>query len=920
MGLSLVVGCSLLYITLLFLIAWRVDRRADRGASVVNNPYVYALSLAVYCTAWTFFGSVGRAATGGLIFLGVYLGPTLLAPLWYMVLRKMIVISKNLRITSIADFISSRYGKSSVLAVLVTIIAVLGIVPYISIQLRAVIFGINTLTGYSMAGAGAGHTPLWLDAGFYVTVAMALFTVLFGTRKLDPNERHEGLVAAIAFESLVKLVAFFAVGIFVTFFLYNGFDDLFQQALQRPDTAALFSFKSVGVSPLAWNMLMMLSLFAIVLLPRQFHISVVENSTPRHIPTAMWVFPLYLLLINIFVFPVALAGKMLFDASVLPDTYVLNLPLKYGAPWLALIAFIGGFSAATSMIVVETTALSIMFSNHIIVPLLIRANRLEYNKDLVSGISRLLDIRRLSIILMLLLAYWYQKIVGSTYDLVSVGLISFTAVAQLAPAVIGGLYWKRATEQGAIAGMLLGFLIWAYCLPLPSIATAGYLPKDFLENGLFGLQFLKPGALFGLTGLDPITHAAFWSLLFNTWVYAIVSVNTRPTTLNLTQADLFVNIHKYNSGQEWDILKREAKIADLRQVLTRFLSESRSAAIFKEFEKANQVSLVNEKTAHADLISFAETNLAGAVGAATARIIIESITKEEPISIDEVMRILEQTKEAVAYSKEMEVKNKQLEALTDQLTLANDQLKTLDRMKADFITTVTHELRTPVTSIKALSKIMLDYRSELPPEKADAYLHILVTESERISRLINQVLDLEKLQNAGAEMPKEPLDLRTVLQQAVESMAHLFTAQHVTIKVDLPDEAVMVQGNNDQLVQVAVNLLSNALKFCDPAQGAVEIGLLSASSSAVWWVSDNGPGIAAGAHAIIFDKFTQLHSAELGKPKGTGLGLFISKTILAQHKGSIRVDNVIQGTGAKFEIRLPLLDTASKTPKREDFY
>lgn len=901
MGLSLVVGSALLYIALLFLIAWRVDRRADRGVSVVHHPYVYALSLAVYCTAWTFFGSVGRAATGGMIFLGVYLGPSLLSPLWYLVLRKMIVISKNLRITSIADFISSRYGKSSKLAVLVTVIAVLGIVPYISIQLRAVIFGINTLTGFK-----PGAQAIWLDAGLYVTIAMALFTLLFGTRKLDPNERHEGLVAAVAFESMVKLLAFFAVGIFVTFYLYDGFYDLFSQALRRPDTGPLFSFTGSGVSSMSWNILMMLSLFAVVLLPRQFHISVVENSSPRHIPTAMWVFPLYLLLINIFVFPVALAGKMLFDPSVLPDTYVLNLPLKFGAPWLALIAFIGGFSAATSMIVVETTALSIMFSNHIVVPLLFRVNRLDTQRALVSGIARLLDIRRLSIIFMLFLAYWYHKLVGTSYDLVSVGLISFTAVAQLAPAVIGALYWKRATEQGAMAGMLLGFFIWAYCLPLPSIAQAGYLPLSFVQNGLFGLSFLRPGALFGLTGLDPVTHAAFWSLLLNSWIFAVVSINTKPTALNLTQADLFVNIHKYVAGQEWDILKREAKIQDIRHILTRFLSEERAEAILQEYELLNQVNLTGQKMAQTDLVNFAETKLAGAVGAATARLIIEQITKEDPISIDEVMRILEQTREAVEYSKVMEQKNLQLEALTQQLTRANEQLKALDSLKADFITTVTHELRTPVTSIKALSKILLDYRAEISESQSASYLNILVAESERISRLINQVLDLEKLQQAGAQAPVEALDLRGTLQATLESMDHLFAAQNIDLQVQLPDSPVWITGNKDHLTQVAVNLLSNALKFCDPRTGVVQTGLEMDAGQVLWWVQDNGRGIPQASRQFIFDKFTQLNSAELGKPKGTGLGLFICKTILEQHGGSIRVcDAQPWPSGARFEMRLP---------------
>jgi Na+/proline symporter/nitrogen-specific signal transduction histidine kinase len=903
MALSLVIGCSLAYISLLFLIAWWVDKRAERGVSVVNNPYIYSLSLAVYCTAWTFFGSVGRATTGGLSFLGVYLGPTLLAPLWYMVLRKIILISKNQRITSIADFISSRYGKSTTLGVMVTLIAVLGIVPYISIQLKAVTFGINTLTHFK-SGVTPPSPDFWLDAGFWVTVAMAVFTGFFGTRKLDPNERHEGLVAAVAFESIVKLITFTAVGLFVTFGIYNGFDDLFTRATFREDTARMLTFESSGITTFSWNVLIALSLFAIILLPRQFHISVVENTSPRHIPKAMWVFPLYLLLINIFVLPIALAGKMIFDGSIHPDTYVLSLPLEKGAAWLALAAFIGGFSAATSMIVVEATALSIMFSNHIVVPLLIRMRSIGSN-NLVNGAARLLDIRRLSILLMLFLAYWYQKSVGNTYDLVSVGLISFTAAAQLAPVVIGGIYWKRATHQGAVAGLAIGFLIWAFCLPFPSIAQAGIISKSFVTDGLFGIAFLKPYALFGVTGMDPITHAAFWSLFFNTWVYAIVSVNTRPSMLSLTQADLFVNIHKYISGQEYDILKREAKIGDLKAVLNRFLGESRSMWLLHEYESLNNVVLDDQKTAQADLISFVETNLAGAIGAASARVVIDSVAKEEPITLDEVMRILEQTREAVQHSRIVETKNEELKTLTLQLTTANQQLKQLDRLKADFITTVTHELRTPVTSIKALSRIILDDYDRLDQERRTSYLQIIVNESDRISRLINQVLDIEKLRSEDTMQPMEPVDLTEIITAAVNGMQQLFAERNISCSVQNTDESWVVKGDHDKLMQVVVNLLSNALKFCDPVNGRIDIVLQQKGDSVLLSVRDNGPGIPRKARELIFEQFTQLQSKEQGKPQGTGLGLFITKKIVEQHHGTIRVESE-PGEGALFEVKLPL--------------
>jgi Na+/proline symporter/nitrogen-specific signal transduction histidine kinase len=905
MGLGVIIGCSLVYISLLFLIAWRVDKRASEGKpSIVNSPYVYALSLAVYCTAWTFFGSVGRATTDGLSFLGVYLGPTLLAPLWYVLLRKIILISKNQRITSIADFISARYGKSTNIGVLVTVIAVLGIVPYISIQLKAVTFGINTLV-YFGESAPLPKEHFWLEAGFWVTLAMALFTVVFGTRKLDPNERHEGLVAAIAFESIVKLIAFIAVGAFVTFGLYGGFSDLFSKASQHEDTARMFTFSGSGVSAFSWNMLMLLSLFAIILLPRQFHISVVENTNPRHIAKAMWVFPLYLLLINIFVFPVALAGKMAFGTSVLPDTYVLSLPLSQGATWLALFAFIGGFSAATSMVVVEATALSIMFSNHVVVPLLIKTRLLGQGKDLVDGASRLLDIRRICIILMLFLAYLYQRSVGNTYDLVSVGLISFTAVAQLAPSLIGGLYWKRGTRQGAIAGLSVGFLIWAYCLPIPSMAQAGIISRSFIDHGLFGLPFLKPYALFGMTGLDPITHAAFWSLIFNAWLYAIVSVNTRPSMLTLTQADLFVNINKYIGGQDSDVLKREAKISDLRVMLNRFLGEQRTNAILHEYELVNGVSLGNQKLAQADLVNFVETHLAGAIGAASARLVLDSVVKEEAITMEEVMRVLEQTREAVEHGRLMEAKNAELKTLTLQLTTANEQLKNLDRLKADFITTVTHELRTPVTSIKSLSKIILDHSDELNEQQKQDYLQILVTESDRISRLINQVLDIEKIQSDEAPLRMEPLSLSELLQKTTASMAQMFAERGVKVSTAGTESALTILADRDRLIQVIVNLLSNALKFCDPETGMVELQWAQKGTWAVFSIRDNGSGIPPAMQQMIFEKFTQLHSQSKGKPQGTGLGLFITKSIVEKHGGTISVESAL-GKGATFEVKIPM--------------
>lgn len=906
MSLTLVVTACFLYAALLFAIAFWVDRRAGKGGrSWVDNPYVFSLSLSVYCTAWTFFGSVGRASTAGLSFIAVYLGPTLLAPLWLMLLRKMILVSKKERITSIADFISSRYGKSGPLGTVATLIAILGILPYISIQLKAVTFGIDVLTGSANALFHEENRPFWADAAFWVTAAMAIFTIVFGARKLDPNERHEGLVAAVAFESIVKLVAFVAVGAFITFGAYDGFGDIFSQAIAQPETARLLSFSAAGTTQFAWNMLIGLSALAIIMLPRQFHMAVVETDSPRHVPTVTWLFPLYLLVINIFVLPIALAGRMTFGTSVDPDTYVLTLPMFFGSNSLALVALIGGFSAATSMVIVETTALSIMFSNHIVVPFLIKIKKIGQPTDLVDGADRLLDIRRVSILLMLILAYWYLKTVGSGSDLVSVGLISFTAAAQFGPAAIGGLYWKGGTQQGAMAGLVAGFVVWAFCLPLPGIAAAGYLPDLFIKNGLFGIGFLKPGALFGLEGLDPISHAAFWSLLLNIFFFVAVSLNSKPTALNLTQADLFVNISKYIAGTDADFFKREAKIVDLRAVLNRFLGENRAETVFEDFEKNAPGSTADPKIAQADLLNFAETQLAGAIGAASARMALDSITTDEPVTIDDLMRALEQTREALGHSREMEAKNAELEAMTTQLTTANAQLKEFDRLKADFVTTVTHELRTPVTSIKSLSKILLDNRGSLDPEKHSQFLEILVSESDRIGRLINQVLDIEKME-AGTELRLEKLDLADLSRQVLAGMAPLFLEKNIQSALVFDEKSpVLVKADRDRLVQVLVNLLSNAQKFCPETGGQIQINISKKGSMAEILVSDNGPGIAADKQEMVFGQFTQIQLENGGKPTGTGLGLFITKRIVELHGGTVFLRSE-PGSGAHFGVLLPM--------------
>ena len=518
---GLILLLSAAYLALLFAVARFGDARADAGRSIIT-PNVYALSLAVYCTSWTFYGSVGRATSGGLSFLTIYIGPTLTL-LFGGVIVKMIRISKTHRITSIADFIASRYGKSQLLAGLVTVIAVIGVVPYIALQLKAVSASLDVLLHTS--GGDLLPEPT-LDSTLVIAALLALFTILFGTRHLDATERHEGMVAAIAFESVVKLVAFLAVGLFVTYGMFGGLSELFQRAAAAPELARLLQLDSSRAG--TWTALILVSGLAIIFLPRQFQIIVVENVDESHLKRAVWLFPLYLVAIHIFVLPLALGGLLHFQGQDFnPDTFVLTLPLARGAESLALLVFIGGLSAATGMVIVETIALSTMVCNDLVMPLLLRLPMLGLaaRADL-SGL--LLEIRRWAIVIILGLGYVYFRVAGEAYALVSIGLISFAAVAQFAPVVIGGLFWKGGTRDGALAGLAAGFVVWAYTLLLPSFAKSGWLPDGFIAHGLFGVELLRPQHLFGLSGLDEITHCLVWSLLVHLGASIGVSLQRVP--------------------------------------------------------------------------------------------------------------------------------------------------------------------------------------------------------------------------------------------------------------------------------------------------------------------------------------------------------------------------------------------------------
>jgi len=632
----LVIALVCSYIGFLFLIALWVERGSSWARRLAHSPVVYSLALAVYCTSWTFFGSVGKAATSGMLFLTIYLGPTLAIILWWFVLRKLVRIKTTHRVTSIADFISARYGRSQPLAALATLIALVGTMPYIALQLKAVT---STFTLITVSG---GTTGSWIgsNVGLIVVALMVLFTIIFGVRRLDPTERHEGMVTALAIECLVKLIAFLAAGVFVTYFLYDGFDDILQRLSESPFSNLLHIAGTDVSSYITWMSYLILAMSAIQFLPRQFHVAVVENSNEKNIRTAMWLFPLYMLLINIFVVPIAAGGLLQGYPTQEADTFVLGLPLRHGQPWLALFVFIGGFSAATGMIIVNSMTMSTMITNHLLLPLVERVRRLGFLR------RHLLRARWVAVALILLIGYWFERGIGESYTLVNMGMISFAAVLQFAPAILGGLFWRRGNKTGALLGLSAGFLTWAYTLLIPSFARSGWLPSSFIENGPWGIQFLKPEQLFGLTGMAAIPHTVFWSLLFNVGLYILGSLYTEESEAERRLVETFVGAlaadvpaRPLAAGESY--IDLAGKVRMIEDLLSRYFGPATVAATVERCLDTVGIGEQSQITVAelAELQSEVEKSLAGSIGAAAAHHAVRQIELFTPLEAGELSEV-----------------------------------------------------------------------------------------------------------------------------------------------------------------------------------------------------------------------------------------------------------------------------------------
>ena len=889
---------SLAYLGLLFAIASWGDRRADRGRSVIRSPWIYTLSLGVYCTAWTFYGSVGLASRQGLAFLPVYLGPTFAALLFGPLLLKMLRVAKAQGITSIADFIAARYGKSALLAGLVTIVAVASAVPYVALQLKAVAASVTALIG---GGGEAGGT----SAALLVLLLIALFSVLFGTRHIDATEHHEGMVLAVAFESMVKLAAFLIVGAFVTWGMFGGVADLFGQAALLPEGPPL-TVRGGGAGYADWLLITALSGLAFLFLDRQFQVAVIENVDEAHLRTASWALPAYLLAINLFVLPIALAG--LVRGLGEGDLFVLLLPIVSGHEWLALVAYLGGLSAASAMIIVATVALSTMISNDLVMPVLLRVRGLAIDRR--HDLPRLiLTIRRAAIILLLLLGYAFFRLVGEAYPLVSIGLIAFCGVAQFAPPIIAGLYWREANLTGAVLGLGGGVLVWLYTLVLPALATAGVVDPAIVTEGPFGLALLRPHALLGLDGLGPVSHAVVWSLGANIVLVLAAGLLGRQGGLERVQAALFVEAdERRRAGELW---RGEASVAALRGLLVRFLGQERADRVFAMDLRRRGQPLAPDARADTALIQLAERQLARAIGSASARVMVGSVVRGEMVGQDELMQILDETSQAIEYSQRLEQKSLALERATAELREANDRLRQLDQLKDEFLATVSHELRTPLTSIRSFSEILLD-TPDLAAEERAEFLTIIVRESERLTRLINDFLDLAKIESGRMEWEVGEHELDVIIEEAIAATRGVYAERRIALSREPGSVRGRVRCDKDRLEQVVINLLSNACKFVPQGQGTVRVELRTHGDGYLVRIEDNGPGVPEPYREAIFEKFRQVSgggSLLKDKPKGTGLGLAICRQIVEHFGGRIWAEDAALG-GAAICFTLPAAEAA----------
>lgn len=1066
---------SLGYVALLFLVASLAERFRSRGRSLVDNPFVYTLSITVYCTAWTYYGGIGMASKSGLTFLAVYVGPTLMAFSWWMLIRRMIRITHENNIASIADFAAFRYGNSVGIGALVAVMLMVGITPYIGLQLKAVAQSFQIVT------ARAGSKAFSIDIALIVAAIMGLFGIFFSARQINSAERRDGMVAVVAFEGLIKLAGMLAVGIFVVFSVFEGPGDLISKLSLSKDYSHLLKFQDRGsdFNP-SWFSLLILASFASVLLPRQFHMMVVEAPSDKHVRKAMYLFPFYLFLINLFVAPIAFAGLVLFNSPAAADSFILTLPLQKGAPLLALLAYVGGLAAATGMVIVSSVALSTMFLNNLCMPLIIRMKLGQAN--LASLITNL---KRIAIMAICMAGYVYYKLVGEDLGLVNMGLLSFGASIQLAPAVFGGLFWRQATGRGAFASLSMGFAVWLYIFLTPALCQANVLPHEWLFQGPFGISLARPNALFGLEGLDIWSHGLFWTLLLNGGVFMLVSAMTRPSRLELEQvARQAYSTRGGRAGLPQVRLFAPHTPQEFEELLSKFISPQKSRRHIREFlgnsmdcdqplsdreairlgrqvenligtiigpaaasevverymalkgsrmeemldvfgsmsislehsreeleNRVRELSLLfeasklvtgtlDEKKAIDDVLLMLENDFGLQYSAVflmkdgkfkAARIkglhprLVERL-EGEPVSNSLVKLAVDERKAVRGVSHEKEdflellprfgltelvaapmIKENTvlgvvvagtrghdldftqsfvdtLEALAGEMALsitnarlfnevnelnrtleekvkertfelmeAMKNLKELDRMKSEFLANISHELRTPMNSIIGYTTLVLDGIDGPLVEEQRKSLERVENNARHLLDLINDLLDLSRIEAGGLKLELCPVDLGQAALDVCSDLDGQAAPKKVKLECRVMPSDLVITADETRVREILINLVGNAVKFTNSGSVSVVVSPWNnlGRSGVKVDVVDTGPGIPEAELGTIFQAFKQLDGSSTRKHGGAGLGLSIAKKLVEMHGGEISVKSSL-GQGSSFSVWLP---KAQENPK-----
>ena len=860
------IGCA--YLCVLFLIAYVGDRDSLKASKPYNGNYVYALSLAVYCSSWTFYGAVGTAAVDGLDYLTIYLGPCIVFIFGYPLVRRIILVCKQNSITTISDFLSSRYGKSRKIAVLVTVIAVAGSLPYIALQLKAVstsyfvLSNQGSLTSSQQGGFIADNVALIVAAG------LVLFSILFGTRHLDATEHHKGMILAIAFESIVKLVAILAVGYYAMYLLiesgaHSNFDSFVDsKPLQR-------AFGQGGSTWASFTTKLLLSMSAIILLPRQFQVAVVEARDHRQFKTAMWVMPVYLMLTSIIVIPIALSGMVLLPNSA-EDMYVLSLPLVAGNNTLGVIAFIGGLSAATGMVIVAAISLSTMICNDLIMPLLIQRSGIEFlkRKDLNNII---LLIRRFAIFALMLAAYGYFKLIDNNQQLANIGLVSFAAIFQFLPATLFAIFWRQAHSRGVFLGLVCGFAVWAYTLILPTILSAEVI------DAVFGNSFVHPQRLFGYDLDNSLTHGVVWSLGVNLSLIIYFSLRNSQSVIEELQASRFFFAGASNlSIDETDASKDSYQVSPdaLHIVAERIIGVRGTQALFSQYEERHGLELSSVAMADQSLISSVQKAIAGVIGTASAQRVISDALLGDKEYLGELTHLVDETSQVLKFNRDL--LHTTLENITHGIAVVDDELNLViwnDRYlkmfdypesmvyvgksirevfeysaeRGDFAGKDARveiekrinylQQRSPYTTIReTVSGVVLKATGEPMPNGGFVTTYEDITESVEAAKLLREAN--EELENRVRERTIELKSITDELQRNTRSKTHfLAAASHdllqpisaarlfahsAAARADNPNEVKRLSSRIDKSLTTANDLLRALLDISKLDAGGIE--------------------------------------------------------------------------------------------------